>query len=195
MSEEDTHITLLDKVQSGDQRACIRLVNLYRPFFAGWARQHTEMEQDAEDLMQEILAEVFHGIPSFRHSGQRGAFRSWLRTIAFRTTSRFWSSRKREVRGTGDSAFLTRLEQLEDPSDRLAEAWDREHDAYLINRVLEKLQSEIEPRSIEIFRRLSLGGEAAVEVARELQMTIAAVYTAKSRVLRRVRQFTDGLLD
>ena len=38
-------------------------------------------------------------------------------------------------------------------------------------------------------------GRPAAEVARELGITVNAVYLAKSRVLRRLHQELDGLLD
>ena len=38
-------------------------------------------------------------------------------------------------------------------------------------------------------------GMAPAEVARELGITLAAVYTAKSRVLHRLRQELQGMLD
>jgi hypothetical protein len=37
--------------------------------------------RDLEDLSQDVLLSVVKHLSSFKHTGHRGAFRSWLRTI------------------------------------------------------------------------------------------------------------------
>jgi len=53
----------------------------------------------------------------------------------------------------------------------------------------------VAPKTWEAFRRQSIEGTAANVVARELGMTIDAVYAAKSRVLKMLRQEAEGLID
>ena len=43
--------------------------------------------RDLEDLSQDILLSVVKHLPTFQHSGRRGAFRSWLRTIVCSRTA------------------------------------------------------------------------------------------------------------
>lgn len=195
MDRQETQQSLLQRAQTGDDLAWQRLVELYRPLIAGWARRCTSVHQDAEDLAQEILLQVFRYLPQFEHNGRRGAFRSWLRTIAAHMTQRFASARQSEPRGTGDTDFQLRLQQLQDPTNELAEAWDHEHDRFVLNRLLEEVAVEFEPNSMQAFRRQALDGVSAETVAGELNMLVGAVYTAKSRVLKRLRQLSEGLLD
>ena len=46
-----------------------------------------------------------------------------------------------------------------------------------------------------LFRSLALDGARGAEVAEELGLSAAAVYVAKSRVLQRIRQAAEGLID
>ena len=57
------------------------------------------------------------------------------------------------------------------------------------------MEEEFEPVTLQAFRRLALDGVSGEEVAQELGLSVAAVYVAKSRVLQRVRQEAEGLID
>ncbi len=195
MLEVDTRKSLLTEARAGDTRAWQRLTDLYRPLLADWARRHAPGHQDAEDLTQEILLAVVRYLPRFEHNGRRGAFRCWLRTLVVHVTHDFWSARRGEPRGTGDSAVLDCLNELEDSASEPAQAWDREHDQFVLNRLLEGVAVEFEAQSLQAFRRQALDGMTAEAVGKELGMSVGAVYTAKSRVLQRLRQLSEGLMD
>jgi RNA polymerase sigma-70 factor (ECF subfamily) len=57
------------------------------------------------------------------------------------------------------------------------------------------VEEEFEPSTLQSFRRLALEGASGEEAAQELGLTVAAVYMAKSRVLRRLRQEAEGLIN
>jgi RNA polymerase sigma-70 factor (ECF subfamily) len=195
MLQQDTQKSLLLEARSGNDRAWQDLAELYRPFIDGWARRHANVHHDAEDLAQEILLAVFRSLPRFEHNGRRGAFRTWLRTVAVHVTHDFWSARHGEARGSGDPDTLQMLCELEDVNRELARTWDLEHDRFVLRRLLNELANEFEPHTLQAFRRQALDGATAEVVAGELQLSLGAVYTAKSRVLQRLRQLSEGLLD
>jgi RNA polymerase sigma-70 factor (ECF subfamily) len=57
---------------------------------------------------------------------------------------------------------------------------------------LELIQTEFEDRTWKAFWQVAVEGRPPAEVAAELGMTVGAVYIAKSRVLKRLRQeFAD----
>lgn len=195
MDQSKTHQSILEGARSGDPLAWQRLTELYRPLIVGWARRHTLIEQDAEDLAQEILTEVVRYLPRFEHNGRVGAFRSWLRTLAVHATGHFWSARAKQPQGTGDSAMQASLNELDNSDSDLSKVWDCEHDRYVLNRLLEQVALEFEPHTLTAFRRQTLDDASAAVVAQELNMSVSAVYTAKSRVFLRLRQLSEGLLD
>ena len=73
--------------------------------------------------------------------------------------------------------------------------WDEEHDRYVLNCLLDAVEEEFEPNTLKAFRRLTLEGASGAEAAEELGMSVAAVYVAKSRVLQRLRQVAEGLIN
>ena len=115
--------------------------------------------------------------------------------MAVHCTAHFWSVRQSQPRGTGDIAMQSRLQELQDSSSGMARTWDQEHDEFVLNRLLEQIAGEFEAPTMQAFRRLALDGQSAATVTAELKMSAGAVYMAKSRVLLRLRQLAEGLVD
>ena len=65
---------------------------------------------------------------------------------------------------------------------------DAQSAAFLSRRVLELIRAEFEARTWEAFWRVGVDGQLPAHVAADLNMNVAAVYKAKSRVLGRFRQ-------
>ena len=192
----DTSTSLLDRLRSqADAASWQRLVELYSPLIRGWLRRHGLADHDSDDLVQEVLSVVMRRIPEFRRNERTGSFRRWLRTITVNCVRDFWRSKRARPLATGDSNILKMLEELEDPGSGLSRLWDEEHDRHVAGRLLELIQHDFEPTTWKAFRRLVLDGAAPEVVATELEITTNAVYIAKSRVLSRLRQEGEGLID
>ena len=192
---DPTRQSLLLMAQAGDAGAWADLCELYRPLIVGWLRRQAVPDGEVDDLVQEIFLAVVRGLPSFSHSGRRGAFRSWLRTIASNYSCDYWKSPARRAAAPGDDAAAATLALLEDPDSPLHRYWDEEHDRYLLRCLLEVAELEFEPTTVRAFRRVALEGASGSEAAGELGLSLAAVYAARSRVLRRLRELAEGLLD
>jgi RNA polymerase sigma-70 factor (ECF subfamily) len=187
-----TRQSLLLRAQAGDPGAWKDLVELYRPLVVGWLHYQAVPADEVDDLVQDILLAVVQSLPSFSHSGRHGAFRAWLRTIARNHACDFWKARRtRAHHGGAEEA----LRQLEDPDSRLNRLWDEEHDRYVLRCLLDLMELEFEANTVRAFRRVALEGAASAEVARELGLSVGAVYVARSRVLRRLREEAQGVLD
>ena len=61
--------------------------------------------------------------------------------------------------------------------------------------MLELVEPEFQAKTWQAFRLLVLERRSAAEAAAELGLTVNAVLIAKSRVLQRMRQEADGLID
>jgi len=189
----DTRQSLLLRAQAGDEGAWNDLAVLYRPLIVSWLRRQPVPAGEVDDLVQEILLSVVQSLPSFSHSGRVGAFRSWMRTIARNRACDFWKGRGRQAVAGGGAPDV--LRRLEDPDSDLNRSWDEEHDRYVMRCLLDLMELEFEPGTVQAFRRVALEGAGAAEAARELGLSVGAVYAAKSRVLRRLRQAAEGLLE
>jgi RNA polymerase sigma-70 factor (ECF subfamily) len=191
----ETRQSLLLRAQTGETNAWKDLTDLYRPLILGWLNRQGVPARDLEDLSQEVLLSVVRHLPGFQHSGQRGAFRSWLRTIVCRRTADYWRALDADTQAQGGSGATAALQEIADPDSELNRQWDEEHDRYVVHCLLDLVDEEFEPVTLQAFRRLALDGVSGAETAQELGLSVAAVYVAKSRVLARIRQEAEGLID
>jgi len=192
-----TSQSLLRRLQEKDpdENSWRRLVALYKPLILHWLRRSSAQTQDIDDLTQEILAVIVKEVAHFAHPGHAGAFRAWLKAIALNRIRSFARSRRTGPLAPGNMDFLQLADQLDDPSSQLSRLWDEEHDRHVLKGLLELMEAEFEPKTLEAFRRVTLKDEPAKIVSIELDMSIGAVYVAKSAVLRRLREEATGLID
>ena len=95
----------------------------------------------------------------------------------------------------GDSETAQMLDQLEDPRSGLSQLWDKQHDRHVMTRLLELIACEFSVPTWQAFERHVLEDVPASEVAAALGVSVNVVLLAKSRILRRLRQEAQGLLD
>jgi RNA polymerase sigma-70 factor (ECF subfamily) len=190
-----TSVSLLERLRTNpDDGAWERLVGVYRPWIMGWLRRHGLTDSDAEDLAQEVLLVVLRELPFFQHNRRPGAFRAWLRTVTVHRVQDFGRSRRNRPEA-GDRAVLDRLGALEDPASELSRQWDQEHDAHVVRRLVALIEPEFQESTWRAFRAVMLEGETPASAAARLGMSVNAVLLAKSRILARLRQEGQGLID
>jgi RNA polymerase sigma-70 factor (ECF subfamily) len=193
VSSPGTSASLLERLRDPrDAQAWQKLVLVYTPFMHAWLRPAPLQPADVDDLTQRVLELLVRKLPQFVHNGRPGAFRAWLCGITknvlreFRRAGRFGG----QAPGTADL-----LEQLEDPDSGLSRWWDEEHNRHVVNGLLRLVEPDFKPATWRAFRRLVLDELPAEVVAAQLDMTVNAVLIAKSRVLARLREEADGLVD
>jgi len=191
----ETRQSLLFRAQTGETDAWKDLVDLYRPLILGWLNRQGVPARDLEDLSQEVLFSVVKHLPGIQHSGQQGSFRSWLRTIVWSRTADYWRALDADTLAQGGSSATAALQQIADPDSELNRQWDDEHDRYVLQCLLDPVEEEFEPITLRAFRRLAIDGVSGAKAAQELGLSMAAVSVAKSRVLARIRQDAEGLID
>ncbi len=192
----ETPLSLLKRICThADEESWKRLVDLYAPLLQRWLRQAGVDGPDADDLSQEVFAALLRELPQFEHNGQRGAFRHWLRSILVHRLRDFLRKQRTRPQPTGGEQALEMLDRLADPASELSRLWDQQHDTFIVRRLLELIEPEFSVSTWQAFRCQVLDGLSAVEAANTLGLSLDAIYTAKSRVLRRLRREVEGLTD
>jgi RNA polymerase sigma-70 factor (ECF subfamily) len=190
-----TSLSLLARLQAQpDADWWRRLVDVYQPLLHGWLRGYGTAAHDADDVVQGVLGVLVRDLPEFQHPGYGGAFRGWLRGILVNRLRALWRGGRGRAVAAGDSDFRRLGDQLADPVSDLCRRWDEEHDRAVLARLLHLMESEFQPKTLRAFRLVALEAARPREVAKELGMSVGAVYMAKSTVLRRLRQEARGLL-
>lgn len=191
----ETPASLLERCcTSSDPAVWEQLVTLYTPLVHHWLKQFHVRAQDADELCQEILMVVVGELPHFHREQRRGAFRRWLRTIAVHRVLGFWRAEKTRLQPIHEAGLSEVADQHPDPATELGRVWDQEHDRYVLRGLLELVKNDFEERTWQAFERLVFECQEPAAVAAELKLSVPAVYAAKSRVLKRLRQEAGGLV-
>jgi RNA polymerase sigma-70 factor (ECF subfamily) len=189
-STSRTSLTLLEKVRQNDRAAWERLVSLYTPLVYYWCNRAGLQRADAEEVGQEVFTAVARSLATFSHDQAGASFRGWLREI---TRCEILDHRPPPGGvGAGGSSAQELLAGV--PTIGEDDALLSVEKSLLYSRAVELLESSFEPKTRRAFWLL-LGGASAKEVAAELQMSASAVYTAKSKVLTRLREEFGAVLD
>jgi RNA polymerase sigma-70 factor (ECF subfamily) len=193
---DETSLSLLNRLRgSSDSETWDRLFGLYAPLLKAWLRKYDVQDSDADDLVQEVLMAVAKDVMSFDHNGRPGAFRTWLRSILVNRLRNFWRARGRRPQVRGDSDIERRLAQLEDPASEMSQLWNRQHDRHVARQLLALTEPQFAANTWKAFRRVAIDGERPDVVAAELGISLNAVFVAKSRVLSKLRQEAEGLVE
>ena len=181
-----TPVSLLDKLcRHSDPAAWEHFVQLYTPLLQFWARKLGLADADAADLVQDVFTILVEKLPDFRYDPEK-RFRGWLWTILVNQVR----ARQRRPRLPIEPATAEPA-----TSDPLAELAEQEYRDYLVGRALELIRSEFRTPVWEAFWLATTTTQAAADIAAQLGVSVSAVYNAKYRVLQRLRQDLDGLLD
>ncbi|MDA0920334.1 MAG: sigma-70 family RNA polymerase sigma factor [Planctomycetota bacterium] len=191
----ETSLSLLSRLRSPDSDDWNQLVEIYTPLLRLWLRKYDVQNSDTDDLLQEVLLAVSNDVSKFQHGGQPGAFRGWMRAILVNRLRKFWRARDHRPRARADSDLDARLAQLEDPASEISRIWDRDHDQYVLRQLLTLAEPHFESATWSAFCRVALDGAKPDVVAEELGISRNAVVIAKCRVLNRLRQESDGLVE
>jgi RNA polymerase sigma-70 factor (ECF subfamily) len=87
------------------------------------------------------------------------------------------------------------LAGIRSPSPGDEAIWDGEYERRLLEYGAERIRGEFREPTWQAFWRTSVDGIAARDVAQELQIEVGAVYTAKSRVLARLKEELRKIAD
>lgn len=191
-----TSVSLLERLRSAgpDDPQWRRLHDIYEPWILRWLRHVPDLGDEAHDLTQEVLMVVVRSLPDFERQ-RDGSFRRWLGNVVANRLRSHWRQRKRRPLAAGSDSVDGFLRQLEDPASALSQQWDREHDEFVLRRLMAAVERDFNSTTWQAFRRCALDGESPTAVAADLGLSVNAVLTGKSRILRRLREEAAGLID
>jgi RNA polymerase sigma-70 factor (ECF subfamily) len=187
--------SLLARLRAGQAGAWERLVRLYGQTVYVWCRAAGVSEADAADVSQEVFAAVARHLADFRRERPGDSFRGWLWTITRNKVRDHWRHHADRVEAAGGTTAQELMNQV--PEDRRSdsESGAEEEAGDLYRRALELIRSEFEERTWRAFLMVTVEGRLPADAAAALGTTPGAVYIAKSRVLKRLREEFGDLIE
>jgi len=141
------------------------------------------------DVVQEVFIAVHKAAANWKPSGRSGSFRAWLAESARRITLQIIRQRSRIGQGVGGSGFAYELGEVIDEPDEDLNGEDR----WAFYCAAAIVENEVNPQHWMAFWLTAVEGKSADTVAIELSMKAGTVYSAKCRVLARLKSVIDAM--
>jgi RNA polymerase sigma factor (sigma-70 family) len=169
-----------------DEMAWGEFARLYTPLIYRFARQNGLQDADASLVTQDVLVTVARTIHRFEYNPKSGSFRGWLKVVTRSRLSDFLRAQGREIQGTGDTGILHVINEQPDASQH--DLWEQEFRRTLFEWAVDRIRGDFEDTTWQAFWQTSVGDRKTNDVAKELGLSVGAVYIARSRVLARLRK-------
>ncbi len=185
-----TSASLLIRVQNqNDSTAWNQFVELYTPLIFFWARKIGLNNSDASDLVQDVLLLLVKKLPLLQYDSTQ-SFRGWLRTV----TLNRWREQQRRKSIPVVNAGTVELQNVKEPTASI-EFWEKEYRQQLFARAMDLAQASFEPATWAALQEYVSTGCPAGQVAKKHGLSVWTVYSAKSRLMDRLRRELHGLLE
>lgn len=183
----ETRESLLVQIRDpGDAAAWERFVTVYRPAVFRLAVRCGLQETDAEDLAQRVMISVSRAIGGWTKDAKRGTFRGWLLRIARNEIINALTRRPKDA-GRGGTSVVNQLEQCASTKDSVEALIEDEHRRAIFRWAAEEIRPEFQAATWQAFWLSSVEGQAVDDVAMKLGKSVGAVYAARSRIIRRLK--------
>ncbi len=189
----DTRISLILRLpRSADGAAWREFVELYEPLILRFARRRGLQDADAQDLVQRVFTSVAGAVDRWQPDAARGRFRAWLFRIARNHLINQATLRRRE-RPVGGSTQIRRLQSEIDERGFDSGDVEIEYRRAVFESAAARVKRLVQPATWSAFWETMVVGRACEVVAEELQMSVGAIYVARSRVVARMRAVAEEL--
>jgi RNA polymerase sigma factor (sigma-70 family) len=187
-SSSQTSATLLGRLDRDPQDAAAwgEFVRRYGPKVYQWCLRWNLQDADAEDVTQNVLLEVARKMRTFTYDPSR-SFRAWLKAITHAAWCDWLEDRKRPGRGSGDTGVRELLATVEARAD-LERRMEEQFDCELLEEATARVRLRVQPHTWEAFHLLAYEGLSGAEAATRLNMKVGAVFVARSKVQRMLRE-------
>lgn len=180
-----THASMFARLASSPSTAnpaWAEFLDRYGDLIRSFCRSHGLQTSDTEDVLQDVLLGLNKAIPGFAYDPSKGRFRGYLKTATLHAIYRTFRQDK----------ALAPLEEREsmvasaNSDANVDEKWEHAWRQYHLRRAFAQLGAEVSSRDLQAFERYALQGEDANNVAKDLSLSLDALYQIKSRCTKRL---------
>lgn len=183
----DTRESLLLRIRdSQDREAWYEFVSIYRPLIYRVGRRHGLQDADAQNVTQEVLQKVERKADDWLPGQVQGSFRRWLATVS-RNAAIDAIRRMSPDAARGGTSVREVLQGVATPCDDTAAAFRLELERQAFRWVARRIRAEFTEPTWIAFWETMVEGQPCADVAARLGRSFGAIYTARSRVMQRLK--------
>lgn len=169
-----------------DHEAWTEFLEIYRPLVYRLATAKGLQHADAEDIVQQVFTSVSVALDRWQPDRSRARFRTWLNTIA-RNAILNVLTRRAPDRASGDTAERDLLAQQSSdaPASQLLLLESRRE---IFRWAARRVREQFEPATWDAFWLTAVEGREVEDVAPLVGKKPGAIYAARSRIMRRLKE-------
>jgi len=178
---------LLERIRdAADPLAWDEFYDQYWPVVFNFAKSRGCSGETAQDVVQDVMLEVFRQRDVLRYDPAKGPFRNWLGGIARKLVAKRRGKPSERVRGRGGDSDHE-LGQCEDLGPDADEVWQQVFDEGILYVLLDIVRREVAPATYQAFELVALEGLSGDAAAKVTGLSPNAVRKARARVLGRLQ--------
>jgi RNA polymerase sigma-70 factor (ECF subfamily) len=192
-----TRVTLLSRLRDWEDRASWQdFFDTYWRLIYGTARRAGLAEEEAHDVVQEVLVGASKALPGFQYDPAIGTFKSWLMRITRRKIADQFNKRPPwqaagsvALRDTDTGRVPVTPEDLPGSDEAAIDQYfEAEWKQNLVAAAMRRVRGKVTHRQFQIFD-LYVGQDRSVpEVCAALKVSRGQVYLARHRVAKKLRE-------
>ncbi len=150
-----------------------------------WCLKRGLQPADADDVTQDILANIHGKMKNFAYDPKKGRFRSWLGAVTHNACADF-------LKRAEAKRFRPMLSDVP-ARDDLDKAIEDQAKTEVLLAAMEEVRNQSKPRDWAIFFRLNFEGAKAPDLASEFATSIANIHMISSRIRKKVKSATISI--
>jgi len=187
-----TRHTVLGRIRMGEELGWEEFVAIYKPLIRLRGRDRGLDDGEADDLVQDVLLEVFKGNVVVKFDPERGCrFRDYLKVIIDRCAFKVIGKRQKRTVPLGDE--VDAVDQAAGAATAFEDRWNAAWRKHMLRQAEEAVKKHVKANAWLVFKRTVLEGVEPRVVAEELSMSVNNVYVTKHRMLERMREAVEQL--
>lgn len=182
-----TRRSLLTRLKDwGDRAGWREFFDTYWQLIFSVARRSGMRDEDAHDVVQEVMISVADEMPDFRYDRGKGSFRGFLMRIVHRRIADFWRrgvAQRRQTVSIDDEATFA-----EPVTEDFEKTWTTEWTKHLLESALRRVRAKVKLRHFMIFEMAVIRGASIGEIKKTLGVGLPLIYVTKHRVQKLVAE-------
>jgi len=177
-----------------DQSAWCDFIEIYESTILNIAKKIGLRNSDTADATQEVLAHVSKVISKWRPDGKPKSFRRWLYRVS-RNKMLTFVTRSKACCGNSitPNIYAIKPDQIEAIEE--SSLWDIELRRQVLCVAVRRIRDSFSHKTWQAFWLTYIDGVDKTEAANRLNMSIGAVYIARSRIMNRLQSEVKQLID
>jgi len=173
-----TRETLLQRVsRQRDDHAWQEFVDGYKGYIQSIAARMGLHHHDAEEVVQNVLLQLWKKLPAFEYDSRKGRFRAWLCTVTANEVKMLLRRKASSSPSQDEIAELGRAMEATQTDDFAEREWAR----YVTARAWSLVEAQLGEKEKSAFEMVSRG-MSVEEVGAALGIATSSVYVYKKRV-------------